>query len=133
MAGTTEQSDAVPSARFSASDMPQAISGVEIAVFDGEAVLFDEASSMLHRLGALAGAVWLYCDGSTDVATIIGELADTFGLEPREVTPVVYDTLERFADEGLLIGHDTGTRMTLTPEPARAADGTEILTRPADP
>lgn len=129
----TEQSEQVPGARFSATDTPAAIDGVEIAVFEGEAVLFDEASSMLHQLGAIAGAVWLYCDGSTDVATMIDELAGTFDLEPREMTPVVYETLDRFADEGLLAGHDTNTRMTLTPEPTLASDGTEILTRPPDP
>lgn len=134
----TEHPESVPGTRFSATDTPVAVDGVEIAVFEGEAVLFDETSSMLHRLGAIAGAVWLCCDGDTDVATIIEELAGTFDLEPGEVTPVVYETLERFAEEGLLDGHAAPTRMVMTSlaptaEPTDADDGTEILTVPPDP
>lgn len=131
--GTAGQSGPVPGAHFSATDTPAAIDGVEIAVFEGEAVLFDEASSMLHRLGAIAGAVWLCCDGSTDVATMIEELANTFALSTEEVAPVVYETLERFADEGLLAGHVAPREVAATTEPTLASDGTEILTGPPDP
>jgi hypothetical protein len=118
--------------RFATTDTPTAAGGVEIALFEGEAVLFDAATSMLHRLGAIAAGVWLYCDGATDVTTMITELADTFDLDPDETTTVVYETLERFADEGLLEGHDTVMRAA-APEPTLAADGTEILTGPPDP
>ncbi len=130
---SSEQSAPVPGDRFSASDSPTAIGGVEIAVFDGEAVLFDVNSSMLHRLGAIAGALWLCCDGSTDVATMIDELTDVFDLDESELTPAVHDTLARFADEGLLVGHDAPARGFITSEPTRADDGTEILTGPPDP
>lgn len=119
--------------RFSATDTPTAVDGVEIAVFEGEAVLFHEATSMLHRLGAIAGGVWLCCDGDTDVATMIDELADTFGLPAADVEPVVHETLERFADEGLLVGHDAPLRTTLVTKPEVAGDDTQILARPADP
>ena len=134
MVAGTEHPEPVPGERFSATDTPTAIDRVEIAVFEGEAVLFDEASSMLHRLGAIAGAVWLCCDGDTDVATIIVELAETFALEPGEVTPVVHETLERFADEGLLVGHAVPTRLVMeSPASTALDDGTEILTPPPDP
>ncbi len=127
------QSGHVHGLRFSATDTPTAIEGVEIAVFDGEAVLFDPATSMLHRLGAIAGGVWLCCDGDTDIATMIDELAETFHLDAAEVEQVVYTSLGRFADEGLLSGYDAPLRTTLASDAAVAADGTEILTRPADP
>jgi len=128
-----EQSEPVPGTRFSAGDTPTAVDGVEIAVFEGEAVLFDEASAMLHRLGAIAGAVWLCCDGATDVATMIDELTETFDLDAAELTAAVHETLERFADEGLLVGHQAPARTALTSEPTVADDGTEILTGPPDP
>lgn len=130
---TTEQSEPVPGARFSATDTPVGIDGVEIAVFDGEAVLFDANSAMVHRLGAIAAAVWLCCDGSTDVATIIEELIDVFELDGSELAGAIHETLERFADEGLLEGHDAPVRLALTPETTVADDGTEILTGPPDP
>ena len=131
--GTAGQSGPVPGAHFSATDTPAAIDGVEIAVFDGEAVLFDANSSMVHRLGAIAGAVWLCCDGATDVATMIEELTGVFRLPGSEVAGAVHETLERFAGEGLLAGYDSPTRVGLTPDTTVADDGTEILTGPPDP
>jgi hypothetical protein len=119
--------------RFGDTDRPTAIGDVEIAVFDGEVVLFDEAASMLHRLGAIAGAVWLSCDGSTDVAAIIEELAGMFALQPAEASRIVHETLGRLADEGLLAGHAPVIRNALAAAPTLAADGTEILIAPADP
>ncbi len=50
-----------------------------------------------------------------------------------EMTTVVHETLERFADEGLLAGHEAPTRMALTSEATLADDGTQILTGPPDP
>jgi hypothetical protein len=129
----TGQSDAVQAARFSPADTPAAVDGVEIAIFDGEAVLFHEATSMLHRLGAIAGGVWLYCDGETTVTSMINELASTFALDHDEVAAAVHETLERFADEGLLVGHDAPVRLAPTEEATRADDGTVILARPEDP
>jgi hypothetical protein len=133
LVGTAGQSGPVPGAHFSATDTPAAIDGVEVAVFDGEAVLFDASSSMVHRLGAIAGAVWLCCDGSTDVAMMIEELTDIFQLPGSELAGAVHETLERFADEGLLAGHHRSTRLGLTPETTVADDGTAILTGPPDP
>jgi hypothetical protein len=49
------------------------------------------------------------------------------------VGPVVHASLDRFADEGLLAGYDGPLRTPLASEIATAGDGTEILTRPADP
>jgi hypothetical protein len=122
-----------PVSRFPDSDTPAAVQGVEVAVFDGEVVLFDEAAAMLHRLGAIAGAVWLSCDGSTSVATLVDELAEMFALDPAEASRIVHATLETLADEGLLAGHDPVGRIALASAPMLAADGTEILIAPADP
>lgn len=130
---SSEQSEPVPGVRFSATDTPKAVDGVEIAVFEGEAVLFDESTSMVHQLGAIAGAVWLSCDGVTDVATMIDALVELFRFDESELASGVYATLERFAEEGLLVGHDRRERATPTPEPTLAGDGTEILARPPDP
>ena len=133
MVGGDDQPEPVSGTRFTSSDTPATIGGVEIAVFEGEAVLFDEASSMLHRLGAIAGAVWICCDGATNVATMIDELTDAFGLAPDEIAAAIHDALQRFAEAGLLVGHEHSTRMILDSEAATTDDGTEILTRPPDP
>ena len=134
---STDQPEPVPGDRFTATDTPTAIDGVEIAVFEGEAVLFDESSSMLHRLGAIAGAVWLCCDGTTDVATIVRDLSEMFDHDPDEMATVVSQSLERFADEGLLVGHEIAPQTTSPPGPTSgsvvADDGSEILAPPPDP
>lgn len=118
---------------FGPDDTPQAVDDVEVAVFEGEAVLFHESASMVHHLGAVAGAVWMCCDGRTTVASMVDELADVFGTTTAEVEPAVHESLERFADEGLLAGHPAPKRFTLRPDPQLAEDGTEIFTPPADP
>jgi len=118
---------------FSAIDSPQGIDGIEIAVFEGEVVLFDEEASMVHHLAAVAGAVWVCCDGDTTVEEITAELSEIFGSPVTDIEPAVMDALQQFAAEGLLVGHQGPTRFPLTPDPTFADDGTEVLVAPPDP
>lgn len=118
---------------FAATDSPQIVDGIEIAVFEGEAVLFDERASMVHHLGAVAGAVWMCCDGDTTVEAITTELAEIFDTSETEIEAAVVDSLEHFVAEGLLVGYQGPTRFPLTPDPTLADDGTEVLVAPPDP
>jgi hypothetical protein len=122
---------------FDAHDRPTAIDDVEVALFEGEAVLFDVDASMVHHLNAVPAATWLCCDGETTVAQMIAELADAFEVEePADLgalTAAVHDSLTRFATEGLLAGHTRVSQMVMTPVPVTADDGTEILTLHDDP
>ncbi len=122
---------------FAADDRPTGITDVELAVFEGEAVLFDVEASMVHLFNAVAGATWLCCDGDTTVAAMIEELVDTFSVtEPADRAALesgVHDSLVRFAEEGLLADHPRPSRLTLTPDPVLADDGTEIVAAPPDP
>ena len=77
---------AVTEPGFAPSDTPLGVDGVETAVFDGEAVLFHEGASMVHRLNAVAGAVWLLCDGETTVASMPDELAEVFGVPAADLS-----------------------------------------------
>jgi len=118
-------------ANFGPHDQPLGITDVELAVFDGEAVLFDVQASMVHHLNGVAGATWLCCDGDTSVAAMIDELADIFSVvDPAErdaLAIAVHDSLARFAHEGLLADRPRPGRLTMTPDPVRAADGTEVV------
>lgn len=128
-----EVDDGAPVA-FSPDDRPRGIDDVELAVFEGEAVLFDVQLSMVHLFNAVAGATWVCCDGETTVAAMIDELADTFAVtEPddrRALESAVRDSLARFAEEGLLADRPRPARFTLTPDLVLADDGTEILAAP---
>lgn len=118
-------------ASFAPDERPQAIADVEVAVFEGEAVLFDPQASMVHHLNAVPAATWLCCDGETTVAEMLDELADVFSVtEPADVETLstgVHESLARFAAEGLLVGRPGAARVTMEPVPERAADGTEIF------
>ena len=118
-------------ATFAPDDRPEAIADVEVAVFEGEAVLFDANASMVHRLNAVPAATWLCCDGETTVADLLDELIEMFALtDPGDVqtlTRWVHDSLARFAAEGLLVGRSGAARITMEPVPELADDGTEIF------
>ena len=75
--GPWDQTEAA--ATFAPDDRPEAIADVEVAVFEGEAVLFDVNASMVHHLNAVPAATWLCCDGETTVADMLDELIETFG------------------------------------------------------
>jgi hypothetical protein len=118
---------------FAPSDTPLGVDGVETAVFDGEAVLFHESAAMVHRLNAVAGAVWLLCDGETTVASMPDELAEVFGVAAGDLVEPISEALAGLAAAGLLVGLPGPIHVPLVPEPLRAADGTPILVAPPDP
>ncbi len=91
----------MPGERFP-DDTSGGVAGVEIAVFDGEAVLFDVAASMVHRLNAVAAAVWLLCDGET-TSHRSDELAGVFGVTGRRPRRARH-ALDGLAAAGLLVG-----------------------------
>lgn len=124
---------AVTEPGFAPSDTPLGVDGVETAVFDGEAVLFHEQAAMVHRLNAVAGAVWLLCDGDTTVASMPGELAEVFSVPAGDLVGPIGEALDGLAAAGLLVGRAGAVHLPLVAEPPRATDGTPILVAPPDP
>jgi hypothetical protein len=83
---------------------PEAHPAVATAVFDGEAVLFDERSMMSHRLNAIVAAVWVLCDGATDEAAMLDELAELFPLSHDELAQHVGASIDLLQQSHLLVG-----------------------------
>ncbi len=83
---------------------PSSRPDVEMAWFDGEAVLFDPATRQLHTLNGSAAAVWLCADGTQDVTAMAAELADTFGVQVDTLIPDVVRALRSLDELGLLVG-----------------------------
>ncbi len=119
--------------RFVDTDLPQGVEDVELAVFDGEAVLFRESTRMVHRLNAMAGSVWLLCDGATPVGTMADELGELFSVLPDDVDIHIYEALNQLAEQGLLVGFDAPSQLRFNPVDEMAPDGSRILTAPPDP
>jgi PqqD family protein of HPr-rel-A system len=76
---------------------------IETAVFDAEAVLFDERSGMVHHLNPSACAVWMLLDGRA-VSKIVDSLAGTVDVPPEELRRDVARVVEDFRAAGLLGG-----------------------------
>jgi hypothetical protein len=123
----------VTDARFADTELPVGVDDVEMAVFDGEMVLFRESTRMVHRLNSVAGAVWLLCDGETAVGSMAAQLGEVFGAEPASLVDVIHQALGQLADEGLLAGGEAPQRLRLEPVEEHAPDGSRLLGVPPDP
>ncbi len=120
----------VPS--FADADLPVGVEDVELAVFEGEAVLFRESTRMVHRLNAVAASVWLLCDGETAVGAMAAELSQLFGHEPDALVDGIHQALGQLADEGLLAGFEAPLRAHLELAEDVADDGSRVLRPPPD-
>ena len=92
----------MPERRFPGGAQPEAVDGVDTAIFDGEAVLFRESTCTIHHLGAIAGAVWMSCDGATSVESMVAQLGDLFGTGAAQLAAVVDEALIELANQSLL-------------------------------
>ncbi len=117
---------------FTDDTRPTAVDDVETALFEGEAVLFREATRTIHRLNATAAAVWVCCDGETSVADMVDELAEVFGVSVDETRPRVAEALEQLAELALLSGDLARPTVKVTPVDDRASDGSRIISCPPD-
>lgn len=119
---------------FGSTDRPTGADDVEIAVFDGEFVLFHESRHMVHRLNAATGSVWLLCDGETDPTSMATELGEMFGLPPASLTDDIHQALNQLAAAGLLEGIEPAHQRRLAERPELIApDGSRMLIAPPDP
>lgn len=123
---------AVPEA-FTVDSTPAASGDVEVAVFEGEAVLFHEPTGSVHRLNATTAAVWLSCDGETTVAQIIDDLSGMFLGNRDQISAAVFEALEQLLSKGLLVGLEWMPNMAMMPDPpAPASDGSLVIACPPD-
>jgi hypothetical protein len=105
-------------------------SGVDTAILDDatlEVAIHDPRLDVVHRPNAAAGAVWLLCDGTQDLAAVAAEIAEIFGLDPTTASEDVRVAIDAFWDAGLLDG---------SPEPTGSQTptlGTQVLPREPDP
>ena len=72
-------------------------------------LLFDSATSQLHRLKGTAGAVWAAIDGQRTVDEIVALIVDLYdvgadGVERSVVGADIENALDQFSQRGLLRG-----------------------------
>jgi hypothetical protein len=94
------------SSRFAA--FPARRPGVEWVELDGEAVLYDPTTQVLHRLNRGAAAVWAACDGTSSADEIIRALDDAHSGSRRAIARDVPAVINRFRGLGLLRSAEVG-------------------------
>jgi Coenzyme PQQ synthesis protein D (PqqD) len=71
---------------------------------DGEIVLYDDETKVMHRLSPTAGQVWRCLDGSGNLAEIAADIADVYRADPGQVLADLITTARQFGSAGLLVG-----------------------------
>ncbi len=113
--------------------MPVGVDDVETAVFEGEAVLFRESTRAIHRLNALAGAVWVMCDGETTVTAMVGRTGRGRSTPtPPNCTPRCSKRWSNWPMANLLQGMSDDPAVVMTPVDEEASDGSRIIACPPD-
>jgi Coenzyme PQQ synthesis protein D (PqqD) len=84
------------------SSIPVRRTDVEWVVLDGEAVLYDPGTHMMHRLNAGAGAVWAACDGTASADEITRAIEDAYSGSHDAIARDVPAVIENFRQLGLL-------------------------------
>lgn len=70
---------------------------------DGEQLLaFDPKSLAVHQLNESAAVVARMCDGDTACEQMVVSLVREYGVEPREASRIVYESLRVLRDKSLL-------------------------------
>ena len=81
---------------------PAVRSDVATANIDGDMVIFDPTSSLVHQLNAVGSVVWQLLDGTATVAALVTELSEWFEVPVQQVRRDVHDLLDMMAEHGLL-------------------------------
>lgn len=74
------------------------LAAVEI---DGETVIYDPASELLHHLDPIATMIWERLDGTTPLADVARRLAERFDADPEVVTTDVMALVRQLSADGL--------------------------------
>lgn len=85
---------------------PKVREDLTIVELDGEAVVYDEATTELHHLNRTATIVFGLCDGSATMAEMAADLSSVFEVPLHEVEPEVRALIRRFRKVQLLEPRD---------------------------
>ena len=118
--------------QYCIDDKPTPHPSVETALFDADAVVFDERTATVHRLNISASAVWVLVDGRRTVKEIVAELADAFSIGAQVLRPEVERALDQFSSLGILDDAPGAFVLRTSADEATAmlADGRRFMTRP---
>jgi hypothetical protein len=85
-----------------ADSVPVRREGASAVELDDNLAVYDDVGQLMILLNSSAGAVWNLCDGSTTVAAMIRELAETYPDQASVIGEDVRETLRKLAELGLV-------------------------------
>ena len=85
-----------------ADSIPVRREGASAVELDDNLAVYDEVGQLMILLNSSAGAVWNLCDGSTTVAAMVRDLAETYPDEASVIGDDVRETLRKLAELGLV-------------------------------
>lgn len=85
-----------------ADSVPVRREGASAVELDDNLAVYDEVGQLMILLNSSAGAVWNLCDGSTTVAAMVRELAETYPDDASVIGDDVRETLRKLAELGLV-------------------------------
>jgi hypothetical protein len=83
-------------------DRPKRRADVNVRSVDGEVVVLDRQSDLIHQLNPTASYIWNRCDGQASVAEIANQLATTFEIDVNTAVQDVATTVMQLHSLGLL-------------------------------
>jgi hypothetical protein len=83
-------------------DRPKRRADVNVRNVDGEVVVLDRQSDLIHQLNPTASYVWDRCDGQASVAEIAHQLAAMFEVDLNTAVQDVATTVMQLHRLGLL-------------------------------
>lgn len=74
---------------------------------DDEVMLYGSGGELVYSLNASAKKIWELCDGTRNVAEISERLADSIGVDPRDLRPDIETAIQGFLDGNLLVAPES--------------------------
>jgi Coenzyme PQQ synthesis protein D (PqqD) len=84
------------------SDHPKRRTDVNVRMVDGEVLVLDRHSDLIHQLNPTASYIWDRCDGQSSVADIAHQLAAVFDVDATMAVQDVMTTIVKLHSLGLL-------------------------------
>jgi Coenzyme PQQ synthesis protein D (PqqD) len=89
-------------------DHPQRRADVNVRIVDGEVVVLDRRSNLIHQLNPTASYIWDRCGGQSTVAEIADQLAAAFDVDAKKAIQDVATTITQLQSRGLLESLNNG-------------------------
>jgi hypothetical protein len=81
---------------------PKVRADLAVVEVEGEAIVYDDRGKRLHHLNPTATIVFGLCDGRSTIPELSGDIAEAFGLPPRDVERQVRALLRQFRAQEFL-------------------------------